>query len=149
MHNKTTPDDDSPEALRAAVRWATDYLVQHHGRIDPKWGDVSKLVHGDVSLPVDGGPDTLRAIYAVETKDDGTAPATHGDTWIALVEWTEDGAVSADVIHQYGSATLDEASPHYADQAPLFAQKKWRRAHLDRDDILAHATRQYRPGQNN
>lgn len=147
-HFRTTPNDDSPEALIAAVKWAANYLIENHGRIDPIWGDVSRLVRGNESLPVDGGPDTLRAIYATDMLPDGTAPATHGDTWIALVEWDADDNLQADVIHQFGSATLDEGSPHYADQARLFAKKQWRRALIERQDILASSKRHYRPGRN-
>ena len=51
------------------------------------------------------------------------------------------------MISPYGSATLDKASPHYADQAPLFAAEEWRPAHLTREDVLANATRAYRPGK--
>ncbi|MEL6754597.1 MAG: penicillin acylase family protein, partial [Pseudomonadota bacterium] len=43
-----------------AFREAVDYLHTHHGRIDPPWGDLNRLVRGDANLPLDGGPDTLR-----------------------------------------------------------------------------------------
>jgi penicillin amidase/acyl-homoserine-lactone acylase len=70
-----------------------------------------------------------------------------GDTWIALVEWDKDGQQTADLVHQFGSATLDESSPHYADQAPLFARQEWRPALLTREAIEADAVRTYRPGR--
>lgn len=129
-----------------AFQQAVDYLTTHYGRIDPEWGDVNRIVRGDVNLPLDGAPDTLRAIYPAEIRDDGQLHASAGDTWIALVEWDEDGEVSADVIHQFGAATVDASSPHYADQAPLFAAKQWRQALLDRSDVEANATCRYRPG---
>jgi penicillin amidase/acyl-homoserine-lactone acylase len=100
---------------------------------------VNRLVRGDTDLPLDGGPDVLRAIYAVGMPEGQIPYATHGDTWMALVEWTESGDQTADVLHQYGSATLDESSPHYADQAPLFAAKQWRQALLDWREIEADA----------
>ena len=145
--DRTTPDDESEAALTAALQWAVSYLKEHHGRIDPVWGDVSRLVRGDVNVPVDGGPDILRAIYAAGDNAGGIAPATHGDTWIGLVEWLPDGTQIADVIHQFGSATLDETSPHYADQAPLFAEKQWRRALTTRESVMTDAQRVYRPGK--
>ena len=104
------------------------------------------LSRGDVELPLDGGPDTLRAIYPAEFGTDGLLRAAAGDTWIALVEWDGDGTQSADVIHQFGSATLDDTSPHYSDQAGLFADMEWRRAQLDEEDIRARARRIYTPG---
>ncbi|PHR61837.1 MAG: hypothetical protein COA43_01320 [Robiginitomaculum sp.] len=137
-HTKAPP----PEA---AFRNAVAYLNTHYGRIDPQWGELNRLTRGDLSLAVDGGPDILRAIYPQEIGDDGKLNAVAGDTWIALVEWDENGDVSADVIHQYGAATLTENSPHYADQAPLFVKKQWRKALLGEKDIRAKASRIYRP----
>jgi penicillin amidase/acyl-homoserine-lactone acylase len=128
-----------------AFRFAVNYLTTHYGRIDPEWGEVNRLVRGNINLPIDGAPDVLRAIYPAEIRDDGKLHANAGDTWIALVEWAEDGQMSADVVHQYGSATLDESSPHYSDQAEIFVNREWRRALRTRAEIEAHATRTYRP----
>lgn len=134
----------APEtAFREAVAW----LKQHHGRIDPEWGKVNRLVRGDVSLPISGGPDTLRAVYPKEIRDDGELHMSAGDTWIALVEWDSEGRQRGRVISPFGSATLDEASPHYADQAPLFAGETWREALREKADVEARATRTYRPGK--
>lgn len=129
----------------AAFRAAVTYLMTHYGRIDPQWGALNRLVHGDVNLPIDGSADTLRAIYPQEFRDDGTLHAAAGDTWIALVEWNPEGQVSADIIHQFGSATLDTTSPHYSDQAEMFVQKKWRNALRDPALIREKAERIYRP----
>ncbi len=132
----------APDAFAEAVDW----LNTHHGRIDPSWGEVNRLIRADVNLPVSGGPDILRAIYPLEMGDDGILKAAAGDSWIALVEWDTQGTISADVIHPFGSATQDRASPHHVDQTPLFAAEKWRSALLDRAEIEADATRIYRPG---
>ncbi|MFN3911735.1 acylase [Hyphomonas sp.] len=130
-------------AFREAVAW----LKLHHGRVDPEWGEVNRLVRGAVSLPISGGPDTLRAVYPKEIRDDGELHMSAGDTWIALVEWDADGRQTAQVISPYGSATLDETSPHYADQAALFAAEDWRDALLTRADVEVQASRTYRPGK--
>ncbi|MEO1305395.1 MAG: acylase [Pseudomonadota bacterium] len=130
-----------------AFREAVALLLANYGKIDPSWGEVNRLTRGSVSLPVSGGPDVLRAIYPAEIRADGELHATAGDTWIALVEWATDGQQTADVIHQYGAATLDETSPHYADQAALFADEAWRPALLTRQAVEANAVRTYRPGR--
>ena len=130
-----------------AFRQAVTYLNTHYGRIDPKWGEINRLVRGDLSLPVSGASDTLRAIYPKEIRDDGELHASAGDTWIAMVEWDQTGQQSASVVHQFGNATLDQTSPHYADQAELFVAEEWRTALFERADIEAAATRRYRPGR--
>ena len=121
--------------------------MTNYGKIDPSWGEVNRLVRGDVDVPVSGGPDILRAIYPVQIREDGKLHANAGDTWIALVEWDAQGNQTADVIHQFGAATLDETSPHYADQAPLFAAEELRPALLTREQVEANAARTYRPGR--
>ncbi|MHA7898676.1 MAG: acylase [Henriciella sp.] len=138
--------DYGPEPAQA-FREAVALLETNYGRIDPSWGEVNRLVRGEVDVPVSGGPDILRAIYPVEIRDDGKLHANAGDTWIALVEWDADGEQSAEVIHQFGAATLDETSPHYADQASLFAAEEWRPALLTRAEVEANAVRTYRPGR--
>lgn len=130
-----------------AFRDAVTLLNANYGRIDPSWGEVNRLVRGDVDVPLSGGPDILRAIYPVAMREDGRLHANAGDTWIALIDWDADGNQTAEVIHQFGAATLDESSPHYADQAPLFAAEEWRSALLTREDIEANAARTYRPGR--
>lgn len=132
----------SPEqAFREAVEW----LETHHGRIDPAWGEVNRLVRGETDLPLSGGADTLRAVYPAAMDESGRLEAAAGDTWIAIVEWDRDASVRADVIHQFGSATRDKSSPHFDDQAPLFAAGEWRRAVFDESRLRAEASRIYRP----
>ena len=130
-----------------AFRDAVALLTANYGRIDPTWGEVNRLVRGTVDVPISGGPDVLRAIYPAEIREDGKLHANAGDTWIALVEWDAEGQQTAELIHQFGAATLDESSPHYADQAPLFATEAWRPALLTREEVEANAARTYRPGR--
>ncbi len=130
------------DAFRAAV----DLLMAAHGRIDPPWGSVNRLIRGKMDLPLAGAPDVLRAIYPAEIGADGRLVAAAGDGMTLIVSWGPDGTVAADGIHQYGSALGRPASPHYGDQAALFAQERTRPIPLDRDAILAEATARYCPG---
>jgi acyl-homoserine lactone acylase PvdQ len=134
------------EVLDAALANAIEWLMEHHGRVDPPWSDVNRLVRGDLELPIDGGPDLLRAVYG-ERRDDGTLEGVAGDAYVLVVEWDRFGAFSGRSIHQYGSATLDEESPHYADQAPLFVDREFTPVLLDAEEVLDDAVRTYRPGE--
>jgi penicillin amidase/acyl-homoserine-lactone acylase len=115
------------------------------GRIDAPWGEVNRLRRGTVDLPLGGAPDTLRAVYT-RRDEDGRRRGIAGDSFVLLVEWDRAGRVSSRSIHQYGSATADARSPHYADQAPLFAGGELKPVYLDEADIRAHLEREYRPG---
>jgi acyl-homoserine-lactone acylase len=134
-----------PDTLTALRQTMAD-LKKHFGRIDPEWGDVNRLVRGEVNLPVDGGPDTLRAIYGEPGKD-GRLTAMAGDTYIMVVSWGRDGKLSSQSIHQFGSATLDKRSKHYADQAPLFAAHRFKPVWFSEDQLKDHVVETYRPGK--
>lgn len=76
----------------------------------------------------------------------GRVHADSGDGLMFLVSFDVDG-VRSESLHQYGSATGRPASPHYADQAPLFAAHRLKPAWMDEAEIRAHLERAYRPGE--
>ena len=136
-----TPD------YKEALRETATLLKQQFGRIDPTWGEVVKLRRGEIELPLNGGPDTLRAVYPGGDLSEGPLTASGGDTHILYADWSTTGEVEIKTIHQYGAATLDKASPHYADQAELFANGEWKTPPMELDALLAEATADYRPGR--
>ena len=50
------------------------------------------------------------------------------------------------VVHQYG-ASLRPESPHYADQAPLFVERRLKPVLRDRDEIRRFLEAEYHPGE--
>ena len=147
LHRRWRSHTEMPDigAIKTALREFAGELLEHHGRLDVPWGEVNRLRRGDVDLPVAGGPDVLRALYAADNHD-GTRTGAGGDCYIVMVEWDADGAIRSESIHQYGSATSLPDSPHYADQAVLFANEEYKTVHLDEEAVRAVATRVYRPG---
>ncbi|HEV7691819.1 MAG TPA: penicillin acylase family protein [Hyphomonadaceae bacterium] len=136
------------EKALTALKETAALLKTAAGRIDPEWGEVSRLQRGDKSWPLNGGPDTLRAVYAAgDLTKEKFRHGRAGDTYVIIADWAPDGAYTLDTIHQYGSATMDASSPHYADQAPLFAEEKFKRPPMELDALLKEATRDYRPGK--
>jgi len=99
---------------------------------------------GALDLPIDGGPDVFRAVYGAP-QSDGTLTAEGGDTLIMFVTWDKNGRLSSQSIHQFGSATLDESSSHYADQTPLFAAMKTKPVLFTEDELKGQIAADYRP----
>jgi len=122
-------------------------LKTHFGRIDPEWGQVNRMRRGTLDLPIDGGPDTYRAVYGVAQKD-GTLTASAGDTYIMFVTWDKAGTLSSESIHQFGSATLDAQSAHYGDQTPLFVAMKAKPVLFTQSQLQGNVEADYHPGEN-
>lgn len=136
-----------PPAPLDSLKDAIAHLNEHFGRLDPKWGEVNRIIRGTADMPIQGGPDILRAVYGRKSDEDGRLGAEGGDTYIMFVEWDEDGNVSSESIHQFGSATIDEASTHFADQVPLFAEEKTTPVLLDWEAFEPTIAESYRPGE--
>ncbi|CAN5375087.1 acylase [soil metagenome] len=130
------------DSLKAAIVT----LKANFGRLDPEWGQVNRIRRGKVDLPIDGGSDTYRSVWGVPQKD-GTLTADAGDTFIMFVSWDRQGVVRSDSIHQFGSATSDPASPHYADQTPLFATMRTKPVLFTEAQLAGHVKEDYRPGK--
>ena len=136
---------ETPPDLATAYRTAVVELKKSFGRIDPEWSQAMHFRRGKLDLAIDGGPDTFRAVYG-ERQKDGTYTAIAGDTLIMFVEWDRAGKLSSQSIHQFGSATLDETSPHYADQAAMFAAMKTKPVLFTREQQAGQMVETYAPG---
>ena len=122
---------DSKEIFRECIK----KLENSFGRIDPMWSEVNFLVRGDSAFPVQGGPDTLRAIYG-RLQVDGTLKAAAGDGLVIALTWDpSSGELASKSIHQYGSATQDTTSPHYDDQMKIFVDEKMKQTFFDKNEL--------------
>jgi acyl-homoserine-lactone acylase len=129
---------------KATLAKAAGHLRKYFGRLDVPLGDVLRLRRGNVDLPLDGGGDTLRAStsYDIDPRD-GRLAVKHGDSFVMVMEWGPDGRVRSESIEPFGAATTRPDSPHYNDQATLFARHQFKPVHFERADVLAHAVRRY------
>ncbi len=137
------PVPPAEESFKTAV----NYLSEHYGRLDPEWGELNRIVRGNVNLPIDGAPDVIRAVYPENIRADGQLHDAAGDSFIALVEWDKDGKLNAHLVNNYGAAVSHPESPHYADQLLLFAAHKWRKALRNEKEVRLTAASIYTPWQ--
>ena len=154
------PDPDGeaaggpPDTLMARLAETARTLKETHGRLDVPWGEVNRLYRGDLNIPIGGAPDVLHAVYGfrlrqgkVEGLENGQIHGRAGDCYVLIAVWDKEGKVHSQSIHQFGAASTRPQSPHYADQAPLFAARKMKPVWFDESEIRAHLEREYRPGE--
>ena len=140
-HYQRKPELDPADEVGEAAA----YLVEHFGRLDPPLGTVLRLRQGGLDLPLDGGPDVLRASSLWDEDPDGRLAVKHGDSFVMFMAWDRRGQVHSRSIQPYGAATTRPDSPHYADQAPLFVRHETKPVWFSPAALRGHVERVYRP----
>jgi len=135
----------SSDAMSALGR-AVESLRREGIPLDARWGDVHRVVRGEVDEPVSGCEPTLGCFRALsyERVRDGRYAANRGDAWVLLVEFGE--IPRAYSVLAYGQTARDD-SPHFADQASLFARGEMKSVAWSDEDIARVTLRKYRPGE--
>ena len=129
-------DQDPPKPLNIFKKCVKD-IKKSFKRIDPLWSERNVLFRGEKRVPVQGGPDTLRAIYG-RVQENGQLRAVAGDGLVVLVEWDRNGVLKSKSIHQYGSATQDETSVHFDDQIMLYANEQMKETFFNTVELEKH-----------
>jgi acyl-homoserine-lactone acylase len=130
----------------AALERALSSLATEGVDIDAQWGDVHRVIRGDVDLPVSGCEPTLGCFRTLSYNrvSPGRYAANRGDAWIFTVEFGD--IPRAYTVLSYGQ-TAREDSPHYDDQAVLFARGEMKRVSWADSDIERTTLERYRPGE--
>ena len=130
----------------SAMEEALQSLSRRGVSPDARWGDVHRVVRGDVDEPAFGCEPTLGCFRALsfEEMEDGRQAANRGDAWVLFVEF--DDRPRALTVLSYGQ-TARRDSPHYDDQAGMFARGELKTVAWTDEEIARSEIRRYRPGQ--
>jgi len=134
----TTPDGlADPAAAAGALETAATTVMGEYGTLDVPWGDVYRLRGGDRDLPANGGPGDFGVFPLVKYQkdDDGSFRAWLGESYIALVEFSEPVRARALLTTSNSS---QPGSPHNGDQLELFSRKELRPVWRTRAEIEPH-----------
>lgn len=141
----TTPRGLSdPARAAAAFRSAAATTQRRYGRLDVAWGEIHRVRRGEVDLPVAGCPAALGCFRHLrfQEADDAAQVAYTGDAWILAVEFGETPRAFSVLV--YGQSSRKD-SPHFSDQAALFALERLKPVAFTEDEIAEQLVRAYRP----
>lgn len=133
------------EGALTALREALVALREDGIRPDARWGDVHRVVRGDVDVPVSGCEGVFGCFRTLSfgATGDGRFAARSGDGWVLAVEFAPQPRALS--VLAYGQSPLED-SPHHADQAAMFARGEMKPVAWSDADIERAAIRRYRPG---
>jgi len=146
-HPVTTPYGlRDPARAVQAFGWAVAETARLFGSWDVAWGDVHRVRRGAVDVPVGGCTGTLGCFRTLSftRAEDGKLVASTGDAWVLAVEFGE--TPRAYSVLAYGESDRPD-SPHYGDQAQMFAEGRLKRVAFTEEEIEAALIRRYRPGR--
>ena len=126
-------------AVREALAAAQQRLVDADIELDLPWGDVQFAERNGTRIPVPGGPGRHGMFSYINTdftNGKGYTPIVHGNSYIQVVTWDDDGVPDARGILTY-SQSPEADSPHYYDQTELYARGEWLQLPFTDEEILA------------
>jgi acyl-homoserine-lactone acylase len=138
----------------AALADAVRLLEQQWGTRDVPWGRLNRhqrplpgrpivLDSTRLSLPSGGAPGRLGSVFTFESAPFGAASPRLGRGGNSFVKVVAFGpTVRAVSIINYGQSG-DPASPHFFDQAALYARREFKPAWFSRAEVQAHTVRSY------
>jgi len=133
---------DSPDvraAIRQSLASAIVTLSDAGIAINGRWGEIQYAERNGRNIPIPGAQGwagMFSMIVANLAKDKGYSPILHGNSYIQVVSWDEDGNVHPGGMLTY-SQSQEPDSSHYSDLTEVYSRGEWIDFPFTEDEILA------------
>jgi len=140
-----TPDgiavDDEAVAKAVAEALAKAQLTLETAGValDARWGDLQYAERNGEKISIPGGQGwagMFSMIVAGLQKDQGYTPIVHGNSYMQVISWDEDGRLDARGMLTY-SQSQEPESVHYDDLTRLYSDGQWIRFPFSEKEIQA------------
>ncbi len=138
-----TDDPEVREALLVSLASGQQRLEEHGIALDAELGEIQYEEKQGERIAIPGGEGWAgmwSMIVSQLQPDAGYTPIVHGNSYMQVVGWDENGRVDPRGLLSYSQSDNPE-SPHYADQTWLYSQGQWLDLPFHEEDIAARTIR--------
>ena len=107
--------------------------------LDAKLGDIQYAIRNDKKIGIPGGEGWAGMFSMIVTRLQGKAgytPIIHGNSFVQVVSWNEEGDILPEAILTY-SQSPEPDSKHYSDLTELYSNEQWIRLPFPDEEINA------------
>jgi acyl-homoserine-lactone acylase len=140
--NLKSKESNQQVLVSKVLKKTQKHLRKYFGRLDIELRDYQRHSRVGKELAVPGLTDMIAAMTS-SPHDKGTAKPIHGESYIMIIQYDDNGVEIETVLPYGNSRNID--SPHYTDQMQLYARQKRKKMSLSLEDAIDNAVRYYNP----